>query len=72
MKLSMSIDDNFSSYIDSETGVSIFVDTFDNSEFDVRIGTIEESVSVGTIKAASDAELNERVVALYNKYKESK
>lgn len=72
MNLGMTVGDNFSSYIDPESGLSIFVDTFDNVEFDVRIGTIEESVSVGSIQASSDVELNEKVLELYKSYKESK
>ncbi len=68
MKLDLSIADNFSSCIDEESGIAIFVDSFDNHEFEVRIGTLDESTSVGTIVANSDEELRNKVLALYNKF----
>ena len=71
MDINMSIKDNFSSYIDEKTGLSIFVDSFDNHEFEVRIGTTDESISMGTIKADSDAELNKNITELVKKYKEN-
>lgn len=64
MKLNMSIEDNFSSCIDEETGIAVFVDSFDNQEFDVRIGSIEESTPMGTITAKGDEELNNKILAL--------
>lgn len=71
MDINMSIKDNFSSYIDEKTGLSVFVDSFDNHEFEVRIGTTDESMSMGTIKADSDAELNKNITELVKKYKEN-
>ena len=71
MDINMSIKDNFSSYIDEKTGLSVFVDSFDNHEFEVRIGTTDESISMGTIKADSDAELNKNITELVKKYKEN-
>lgn len=70
MNINMSIDDNFSSFIDEETGLAIFVDSFDNHEFDVRIGTTDESESMGTISANNNAELNEKILLLVKKYQE--
>jgi hypothetical protein len=67
----MSVEDNFSSYIDEKTGLSVFVDTFDNHEFEVRIGTKDESKSMGTITAENDAELNKNISELVKKYKEN-
>ena len=68
MNLKMSVDDNFSSYIDEKTGVAIFVDSFDNKEFEVRIGSVSDSISMGTVTATSDAELNTKVLELFEKY----
>lgn len=70
MKFEMSIEDNFSSYIDPNTGFAVFIDTFDNNEFDVRVGTTEESVAIGTIVASSDDELNQKLEEMVVKYKE--
>ena len=65
MEFKMSIEDNFSSYIDPDTGLALFIDTFDNHEFDVRIGSIEDSTAVGTITADTDKELNEKLMELF-------
>ena len=71
MNINMSIEDNFSSYIDEETGFVIFVDSFNNHEFEVRIGSTDDSISMGTITAKSDEELNKSILELVEKYKEN-
>ena len=71
MNINMSVEDNFSSYIDKKTGLAIFVDSFDNHDFEVRIGSTDESVSMGTITAENDEELNRRILELVEKYKEN-
>ena len=53
MKFDMSIDDSFASFIDDESGVSVFIDSFGNNEFEIRIGTIENSKSVGVVCATT-------------------
>ena len=68
----MSVSDNFSSYIDQKTGVAIFIDGFDNEEFEVRIGSTSDSVSMDTITASTDEELNRKVLELYEKYQGEK
>ena len=68
MKLDLSITANASSVIDSDSGLAIFVDSFDNQEFAVRIGSLQVSTLRGTITATSDAELNASVMALVNAY----
>lgn len=68
MKIDMSIDDNFASFTDDD-GVMVFIDSFDNKSFDVRIGTIDASEPVGTIIANSKSELNTGIKKLYIKYK---
>ena len=68
MKFDMSIDDNFASFKDDDD-VMVFVDSFDNKSFDVRIGTIDSSEPVGTIIASSESELNKEIEKLYLRYK---
>ena len=68
MKFDMSVEDNYASFIDKETGKSVFVDSFDNEEFEVRIGTVTESEPAGTILATSTKELNEKLGSLYLKF----
>ena len=53
MKFDVSIDDSFASFIDDESGVSVFIDSFGNNEFEIRIGTIENSKSVGVVCATT-------------------
>lgn len=65
MNFNMSIEDNFASFIDENSGVAVFVDSFDNNEFEVRIGTIEDSESVGVIHATTSDELNRKLADLF-------
>ncbi|QIL89083.1 hypothetical protein GNX18_04375 [Microbulbifer sp. SH-1] len=60
MKFDLSIEDNFASFIDEKTEKSVFIDSFDNQEFEVRIGTVRESQSAGSITAHSTEEFNSR------------
>ncbi len=60
----MSINDNFASFYDRSTEQFIFVDSFDNHEFNVRFGTLENSVDLGTIHAESDQVLNKKLEQL--------
>ena len=68
MNFDMSITDNYASFIDKDTGVAVFVDSFDNQEFEVRIGSIEESNLAGTIHAANSEELNKKLSQLFNEF----
>ena len=72
MKFDMSIEDNYASFIDKETGRSVFVDSFDNEEFEVRIGTVTESKPAGIILAKSTKELNDKLGKLYLKFQGTK
>ena len=38
-KFDMHIDQNYASFYNPESGYAVFVDSFDNEEFDVRVGT---------------------------------
>lgn len=72
MKFDMAISENFASFNDEESGLMIFVDSFDNKQFEVRIGTAEKSEVAGAIEATSDEELNEKLEALYSSFKGEK
>lgn len=61
----MSIYDNFVSFLDGESESYIFVDSFDNKIFNVRLGNISESELIGSIFAKSDYELNLKLEELY-------
>jgi hypothetical protein len=66
MNFDMSITDNYASFIDKDSGVAVFVDSFDNQEFEVRIGTINESELAGSIFAETSEELNTKLAALFS------
>lgn len=70
MKFDMSIEHNFASFSDEETDIVIYVDSFDNYEFDVQIGTIDETEQAGTIFAESSEQLNLELEKIYNRFKE--
>lgn len=38
-KFDMQLNQNYASFYHPETGKAVFVDSFDNEEFDIRIGT---------------------------------
>lgn len=68
MKFNMCVKNNFASFNDG-VGVMIFIDSFDNKNFAVRMGTIESSELVGTITVKSDSDLNTELEKLYLNYK---
>ena len=68
VKFNMGIEDNYASFIDKDTGVSVFVDSFDNEEFEVRIGTVSESKPAGCIRAKDSEDLNAQLEALFKKH----
>lgn len=61
MNIQMSTKENFASFIDKESGKAVFVDSFDNVEFDVRIGSLDHSDFVGSVRAETDDELTARL-----------
>ncbi|MCU5775142.1 hypothetical protein N5923_23210 [Erwiniaceae bacterium BAC15a-03b] len=61
MKFNMQLDHNYASFTTPRSGVYVFVDSFDNHEFDVRVGSLLDSNCVGTIHAESDDELNDEL-----------
>lgn len=65
-KFNMLVQQNYASFQD-DAGRCVIVDSFDNKEFDVRVGSRAHSKLVATVVAESDAELNEKLeqVAAY-------
>ncbi|WP_367189800.1 hypothetical protein [Burkholderia sp. Ed8] len=57
----MSLSENFASFRDERTGKFVFVDSFDNHEFSVRIGTLRDSRLIGTVVAKSNEDLNSKL-----------
>lgn len=57
----MSTDENFASFNDGDTGRVVYVDSFDNREFNVRFGTISKTIDLGTVEAETDEALNQRL-----------
>lgn len=68
MNINISVSDNFSVCFDKKTGMTIYVDTFDHYTFDVRIGSVSESVVAGVIEAGDNEELNEKIAKLFEEY----
>jgi hypothetical protein len=60
----MSTDDNFATFRDEASGRYVFVDSFDNKEFNVRLGTLLESRSIGAIIAETSEALNAKLCEL--------
>ncbi len=69
MNFDMSIKDNYASFIDKETGIALFVDSFDNDEFEVRIGSVTESKPAGSFHAKTDFELNNKLAEIFEKFR---
>lgn len=61
----MTTQENFASFADTELGIMVFVDSFDNVNFDVRLGCLTESHFVATIEATDDETLNSKLNELY-------
>lgn len=57
----MTTQENFASFRDSESGKVVYVDSFDNYEFNVRFGTVESTEDLGTIEADCDDTLNSKL-----------
>ncbi len=60
----MSLRENFASFRDDKTGKYVFVDSFDNHEFSVRMGTMRDSRFIGTFVADSSDVLNAKLKEL--------
>ncbi len=64
-KFDMDINHNFASFkINNKT---MFIESFDNLNFEVRVGTIESSKHLSNITAKTSAELNTKLKKLSEK-----
>lgn len=59
--IQMTTKENFAHFSDKETGKSVFVDSFDNRDFEVRFGTAAKSKFLGTVTANTDQELTQKL-----------
>jgi hypothetical protein len=57
-RFDMKTTQNFACFIDEASGISVFVDSFDNQEFEVRLGDVLISRVIGKFTAATDSALN--------------
>lgn len=62
----MSIDQNYASFKCDESDLEVFIDSFDNKNFSVRLGTIHSTQSIGDVEASSSVELNLKLSELVN------
>lgn len=67
-KFDMKIDQNYASFYNHDNGMALFVDSFDNIEFDVRVGTLRDSRHVATVQAYSNDELNSKLQEICEKH----
>ncbi len=61
--------ENFASYRNDADGKMLFVESFDNHEFEVRYGSIEQNTALGTVVADTDQALQQGILNLLNKVK---
>lgn len=66
----MTIEENFASFTDPDNGIKVFVDSFDNKVFDVRVGSVVKSQSIGTVTATDNETLNSKLTELYQSSQE--
>lgn len=64
----MSVKENFASFKDNNSEKIVLIDSFDNKEFSVRLGNIEQSFLVGNIFANTDDELNTQLTTLIARF----
>lgn len=57
-KFDMKIEQNFASFKSTTSKKYVFVESFDNQEFTVRMGTLSESKEIGSLTASTSKELN--------------
>ncbi len=67
----MKTEENFAAFTDPDSGVMVFIDSFDNQNFDVRIGSLLESTAVGSVVADDSEVLNRELTNIYEKAMQS-
>jgi hypothetical protein len=63
----MKINDNFASFRDPVSNKFVFVESHDNSAFNVRVGSMMESNFIGTVHADSNKDLNTKLEKIVKK-----
>jgi len=71
MIFDMKIIHNSASFYDPLSKLFVTVDSFDNQNFEVRAGTVQQTQSQGTITASTDEELNEKIIEIVEKFKDT-
>jgi len=72
MIFDMKKEQHFASFYDESNKIFVVIDSFDNKEFNLRIGTLSETEFKRCFFARSDEELNKEIEKDYLKYKENK
>lgn len=70
IKFDMEIGQNFAAFYDQASGTFVAVESFDNYHFEIRIGTLESTMKIGTLVASSDAVLNGGLARLLEMYEQ--
>lgn len=65
MNFDMRMNQNHSSFFDHETKEFLFVDTFDNFNYEVFMGTLSKSKLIGKFTATTEKDLNDNINKLY-------
>ncbi|HCJ8468496.1 TPA: hypothetical protein NV714_002245 [Escherichia coli] len=65
MNFDMRMNQNHSSFFDKETKEFLFVDTFDNFNYEVFMGTLSKSKLIGKFTATTEKDLNDNINKLY-------
>lgn len=62
---------NSASFYDPSSKLFVTVDSFDNKNFEVRAGSIQQTESQGTVTATTDEELNKKIIEIVEKFKDT-
>ncbi|CNH72662.1 TPA: hypothetical protein ACV1O4_002945 [Yersinia enterocolitica] len=68
MNFDMQVTQNCASFYNPTTRLFVVVDSFDNREFDVRVGSLSKTELVGTVCASNSVELNEKLAEMTASY----
>lgn len=72
MIFDMKKEQHFASFYDENNKIFIVIDSFDNKEFNLRIGTLSETEFKCSFLVDNDKALNQRIEKEFLKYKENK
>lgn len=72
MIFDMKKEQHFASFYDEGNKIFVVIDSFDNEEFNLRIGTLSETEFKCSFLAQNNEELNKEIEKEFLKYKENK